>query len=156
MRVSRLLAGLGLALTLLSLLPGRAAAHARPDRAEPPIAGVVAMAPTRLVVWFSQGVRNSGSSLQVLDSAGNRVDLGDGQVDLNDPDRKVMTVSLQPLADGVYTVQWRSLSADDDHEADGAFLFGVGADTVLPPTSSGGPPGVEQAAVDGQTVEVRS
>ena len=156
MRVYRLMAGLTLALTLLSVAPGRAAAHARPDRAEPPIEGVTAAAPARLVVWFTQGVRSAGSSLQVQDSSGNRVDQGDGQVDLNDPDRKVMWVSLQPLVDGVYMVMWQTHSADDDHDADGSFHFGVGANTVLPPqNSSGAAPDVDQAAIDGSPVAVR-
>jgi copper transport protein len=139
MRMYRLLAGFTLALALLSLAPERAAAHARPQRAEPPMEGVAAAAPPRLVVWFSEGVRNAGSGLQVVDSAGNQVDLGDAQVDLTDPDRKQMWVSLQPLADGVYTVRWQTHSADDDHDADGTFRFGIGASTVLPPATSSGP-----------------
>lgn len=146
MRAYRLLAGFTLALALLSLAPERAAAHARPQRAEPPMEGVAADPPPRLVVWFSEGVRNAGSGLQVMDSAGNRVDLGDAQVDLTDPDRKVMWVSLQPLADGVYTVRWQSHSADDDHEADGTFRFGIGSSTVLPPASGGEP--APAAAID--------
>jgi methionine-rich copper-binding protein CopC len=123
----------GLALSLVGLLPQSVFAHARPDRADPPVEGVVASAPGQLHVWFTQGVRNQGSSLEVTDSAGNRVDLGDGRVDLNDPDRKLMSVSLQALADGVYSVRWVTISADDGDTADGSFRFGVGASTVLPP-----------------------
>ncbi len=129
----RLLAGLTVAVTLFGVAPERAAAHARPSRAEPPIEGVAPSAPSQLRVWFTEAMRSQGSSLEVYDSAGNRVDAGDGRVDLNDPDRKLMFVGLPTLADGVYTVRWRTHSADDDHDADGSFRFGIGANTVLPP-----------------------
>ena len=44
-----------------------------------------------------------------------------------------MVVSLQPgLADGVYTVAWRTLSADDGHSESGAYrlVFGTAAGAV--------------------------
>jgi methionine-rich copper-binding protein CopC len=129
----RMLAGFSLtvALTALALVPQLAAAHANYARSEPPADGVVAAAPQEVRVWFTQELVTRGSSLQVLDSDGNRVDADDSRVDLNDPDRKQMRVSLPPLADGVYTVQWHSVSAEDGDSADGSFRFGVGADTVL-------------------------
>src|SRR5581483_2617754 len=104
---------------LRSLRPGRR--ECRADRAGAG-AGVV-----------HRGVRNQGSSLQVMDAAGNRVDNNDGQVDLQNPDRQRMFVTLPPLPDGVYTVRWVTVSADDGDQAEGTFRFGVGADTVLPP-----------------------
>ena len=66
-----------------------------------------------------------------MDASGNRVDGGDSRVDLADPDRKLMRVSLPALPDGVYTVNWRTLSATDGGEATGSIRFGVGAATVL-------------------------
>src|SRR5918912_663497 len=93
----RMLAGLGLALTLVVWSPRLAAAHARYDHSDPAAESVVPSAPTQLQAWFTEGVRAQGSRLEVMDIDNNRVDLGDSQVDLNDPDRKRMWVSLQPL-----------------------------------------------------------
>jgi copper transport protein len=134
--VFRLAAGLSLATTLLLGAPRDAAAHARYERSDPAAESVVPTAPAQLQAWFTQGVRNQGSSLQVTDAAGNRVDNNDGQVDLNDPDRKRMWITLQALPDGVYTVSWVTISADDGDQAEGTFRFGVGADTALPPAST--------------------
>jgi copper transport protein len=120
-------------LLLLGALPRPVEAHARYDRSDPPADGIVAVAPSELRVWFTEEVRTQGSSLQVVDASGNQVDRGDARVDLNDPDRKLMRVSLAPLADGVYTVTWQAVSATDGHSSDGTFRFGVGASTVLPP-----------------------
>jgi methionine-rich copper-binding protein CopC len=135
----RVLAGLGLATTLLLGAPRSAAAHARYDHSDPASESVVPAAPAQLQAWFTEGVRNQGSSLQVMDAAGNRVDNNDGQVDLDDPDRKRMWVTLQALPDGVYTAKWVTVSADDGDEAEGTFRFGVGASTVLPPLPAAGP-----------------
>ena len=132
----RVLAGLSLAATLLLGAPRGASAHARFDHSDPASESVVPTAPTQLQAWFTEGVRNQGSTLQVMDAGGNRVDNNDGQVDLNDPDRKRMWVTLPALPDGVYTVRWVTVSADDGDEAEGTFRFGVGANTVLPPAGS--------------------
>jgi copper transport protein len=132
----RLIAGIVLALATISLTPVATQAHARYARSEPGADAVVPNAPAQLKVWFTQEVATQGSSLQVLDSAGNRVDTGDGHVDLNDPDRKLMWATLMPLADGVYTVNWVTISGEDGDQADGSFRFGVGANTVLPTSGS--------------------
>ncbi|HLH23336.1 MAG TPA: copper resistance protein CopC [Chloroflexota bacterium] len=135
----RVLAGLSLATMMLIGAPRAASAHARYDHSDPAGDSVVPTAPTQVQAWFTEGVRSQGSSLQVTDAAGNRVDNNDGQVDLNDPDRKRMFVSLPPLPDGVYTVNWVTVSADDGDQAEGSFRFGVGVNTVLPPLPAGGP-----------------
>jgi methionine-rich copper-binding protein CopC len=131
MRNFRITAGLTLALLGCLMAPQLVGAHARYDRSDPPADTVVVAAPQQLRVWFTQELVTRGSSLQVVDAAGNRVDQGDSRVDLNDPDRKLMLVSLMPLADGVYTVNWRSVSAEDGDDAEGSFRFGVGAGTTL-------------------------
>src|SRR4029453_3261213 len=52
-----------------------------------------------------------------------------------------LQVPLGALADGTYTVAWRTVSRDDGHVSGGSFAFGVG---VAAPT--GGPPGTSDAA----------
>ena len=43
-----------------------------------------------------------------------------------------VAITLPPLADGVYTVSWRTVSAIDGHVATGVFAFAVGAQQVPP------------------------
>ena len=85
---------------------------------------MVASVPFVLRAWFTQGLM-SRSTLTVLDENGLQVDLGDGRVDLNDPDRTVMLVSLPALPIGVYTVRWSTVSTEDGSTDSGRFSFGV-------------------------------
>ena len=104
-------------------------AHADYDRSVPAAAEVVLQAPQQVQVWFTQELfrREGQNSLEVYGPDKQRVDLDDFAID--DDDRKLMTVSLPPdLANGVYTVRWRSLSAGDGDDADGEFQFTIQAD----------------------------
>ena len=104
-------------------------AHADYDRSVPAAAEVVLQAPQQVQVWFTQELfrREGQNSLEVYGPDEQRVDLDDFAID--DDDRKLMTVSLPPdLANGVYTVRWRSLSAGDGDDADGEFQFTIQAD----------------------------
>ena len=107
-------------------------AHARYERSDPAANGQVDGTPFVLKTWFNQELM-SASTIKVVDAAGTQVDLGDGRVDLDDPDRKLMLVSLPELPPGVYTVAWASLSAEDGDWADGTFTFGIG---MTPPTAT--------------------
>lgn len=113
---------------------GHASAHARPARAEPPINGRVAMAPSKLEVWFSEEVDAKNVKLTVRSPDGSIVDRGDTAVDLFDPARAHVAVSLKPgLGPGNYVVQWHTRSALDGDVADGYFAFFVEGGT--PPAS---------------------
>src|SRR5215212_11981895 len=130
---------LGASLAVLVLLGAQTTpsyAHARFDRSEPMAQGTVDGTPFVLKTWFNQELM-SASTIKVVDQAGTQVDLGDGRVDLDDPDRKLMLDSLPELPPGVYTVAWASLSAEDGDWADGTFGFGVG---VAAPTADDQPP----------------
>jgi methionine-rich copper-binding protein CopC len=127
--VSRVVAVLA-AIAFLTLTPATTLAHARYERSEPTAGGMVDATPIVLRAWFNQELM-SASMIAVYDAASTQVDLGDGRVDLDDPDRKVMLVSLPELPPGVYTVHWVTLSAEDGDWADGTFTIGVG---MMPPT----------------------
>jgi hypothetical protein len=88
-------------------------------------------APFVLSVWFSDELV-SRSTLRVLDRQGVQVDLRDGRVDLDDPDRKRMLVSLPALPDGIFTVSWTTVTSDDGATHSGAFTFGVGISPESP------------------------
>lgn len=102
-----------------------ASADARFVRAEPAAGTTVDATPFVLKSWFTQGLM-SRSTIRVLDVNGAQVDLGDGRVDLDNPDRTLMLLSLPALPVGVYTVQWSTVSADDGDTDSGSFSFGVG------------------------------
>jgi len=117
---------------LLIALSGQTmvAAHAEPERASPPISGTVESAPTIVEIWFDEEVGNEGTTIQVIGPGGIQVDLGDATVDLQDAERKHVTVSLRSgLEPGTYTVQWTSISLTDGDEAKGGYIFTVGSAT---------------------------
>jgi len=59
-----------------------------------------------------------------LDSSGKRVDNDDATVEVGNPLRATATV--RSLADGIYTVSWKTLSLVDSHVTAGVFPFAVG------------------------------
>lgn len=125
--------GVLLAAVALLLLntPGLAFAHARYDSSDPMAGAMVDASPTALRAWFTQELMLR-SAITVVDEAGNQVDLGDGRVDQDDPNRKSMIVSLSALPTGLYWVYYVATSAEDGHDEVGSFTFGVG---VMPPAA---------------------
>ena len=99
-------------------------AHANLDRATPSPNSVLDEAPDRVVIWFTEPLEPKLSEIRVLDSLGNRVDDGASSVDPNDP--TVMSVGLEAIPDGAYTVAWKNVSTVDGHGVRGAFVFSVG------------------------------
>jgi copper resistance protein C len=101
-----------------------AVAHAHLVRATPAVGGTVQVPLSEVTLRFNEKLEGKFSSMVVRDSAGNQVDKGDGAVDKND--RTLMRVQLQqPVAPGVYKVEWKVMSADT-HKVDGNFTFKVG------------------------------
>ena len=109
---------------VLLLAAQPALAHALLLKSTPEANASLDRAPAQVELLFSEGLDGSFSTVTVLDSAGKTVDNGDSRVDPADLTR--MTVSLPSLADGVYTVSWKALSATDGHVTTGAFPFAVG------------------------------
>jgi methionine-rich copper-binding protein CopC len=125
-------------LTIVMFSPSSVSAHAIPERAEPPIDGVVADPPRRVGIWFTEEVDPSETRVEVIGPDGSRVDRGDATVDLNDPNRQHVTVSLNAgLRPGTYIVQWHSVSAIDRDTVDGSFRFTV--DPAATPQASVSP-----------------
>jgi methionine-rich copper-binding protein CopC len=101
-----------------------AVAHAHLVRATPAVGGTVHTPPSEVTLRFSEKLEAAFSSIVVRDSTGKQVDKADGTVDKGD--RTLMRVMLQqPLAPGVYKVEWKAMSADT-HKIDGDFTFKVG------------------------------
>ena len=111
-------------------------AHADYARSDPAAGAQLATAPAQVQVWFTEELfrREGENRLEVYAPDGSRVDRGDTLID--DDDRTLMKVSLDSnLPDGVYTVRWVSLSADDGHAGEGEFQFAIGiAASLTAPT----------------------
>lgn len=112
-----------LAVTLQALAVTPASAHAQLRSSMPAAGGTVAAAPAEVSVNFSEPLEASFSTVVVRDAIGKRVDKADARLDPND--RKTMHVSVPPLKNGIYIVEWRALTTDT-HRTEGAFIFRVG------------------------------
>jgi copper transport protein len=117
--------GIGLLLLMAVVVPGRATAHAVLLRSIPPTGQTLQRAPDQVQLLFSEPIDPAFSSVRVLDSSKQPVDRGDGGVDPNDDHQ--LLVSLKPgLANGIYTVAWRSLSTIDIHPDEGQYALYIG------------------------------
>jgi methionine-rich copper-binding protein CopC len=103
-------------------LPRDADAHAMLTRASPRVGSTVAKAPDAVRLWFTEALEPSFSTVQVLDSAGTRIDRDDKHLDAKD--HALMEISLPPLKPGTYKVIWHALSVDT-HTTDGSFAFTI-------------------------------
>src|SRR5205085_11587557 len=103
--------------------------------------------PSAVTVTFSEVPEPNRSYVRVFDSSNNLVSRG--AVRSVPSDRLELTVQLAPLLNGVYTVRWYTVSADDGHASSGSFTFGVGpsayaasagpAPALAAPPSTAGP-----------------
>jgi copper transport protein len=82
---------------------------------------------SEVIVYFSEPVELSFSTIKVLDNNGNQIDNKDTNYY---QDEKSLIVTTNPLEDGVYTVTTKVLSKVDGHLVPNAFLFAVG-DVVI-------------------------
>ena len=102
-----------------------ALAHANLIRSDPADGDVLDDAPSEVTLTYSENVTVQNDGVRVLDATGERVDSGTATAS-----GPVVTVPLEPLADGGYVVAWRAVSADG-HPIRGAFTFSVGEATVI-------------------------
>jgi methionine-rich copper-binding protein CopC len=120
-----------LALLLTSLGSGPVSAHAVPERTYPEMNTAVPVMPALIEVWFSEEVKSEGTKLEVLKLDGTKVDLGNTTLDLQDPNRSLVTVGVhQGLDNGAYVVQWTSVPAVDGDSVSGSYQF------IVDPTAS--------------------
>jgi methionine-rich copper-binding protein CopC len=109
---------------LLLAATAAASAHAHLVRATPAMNATVSTPPDEVTLRFNEKLEAAFSSVVVRDQSGKQVDKGGAAVDKSD--RTLMRVLLQqPIAPGVYKVEWKAMSADT-HKIDGSFTFKVG------------------------------
>ena len=102
----------------------RAEAHALLASSVPPAGALLETSPPSVVLTFTETPDPALSVVHVLDSRGTAVERGKqhsvpGQ-------RQMLAVDIPSLAEGVYTVTWRTTSSVDGHTTGGSFSFGVG------------------------------
>ena len=117
-------AAIVLLLIAFVLIPGRASAHANLAESDPAANSVLETPPSEVTIRFTEPLEAALSEIRVLDSRGDQVDLGDSALDPTDT--TVMSVSLELLDNGTYTVAWSNVSTVDGHRVRGAFQFSVG------------------------------
>ncbi|MBP7694353.1 MAG: copper resistance protein CopC [Anaerolineales bacterium] len=117
------------------LTVGPAQAHAEYQRSEPSADAILAAPPERIDVWFTQELfrRQGENGLQVRGPDGQILAAGEPQID--DDDRTHLWVVLPAgLTPGVYTVEWRTLSAEDGDTDEGQFTFTVDPQAAVTPS----------------------
>lgn len=97
-------------------------AHAIVVRTSPAQGGVGPEDIGKVEVWYDAGIRDAFAALAVVSASGERVDKRDAAIDSADPSH--VSVSVNKLTPGKYTVRYRALSADG-HLVSGAWEFEV-------------------------------
>jgi len=103
--------------------------HALLKSSQPAAGDSLTAAPAQVTITFTETPDLRLSTISLVDSSGGAVQTGALTGSPTDP--ATLGVTLPTLADGVYTVTWRTVSSVDGHLATGSFAFGVG---VAPPT----------------------
>src|SRR6476660_9147788 len=119
--------GLTAALLLAGLLIGAAGddawAHAGLTRSDPAAGAALGDSPTAVRLSFTERPQASLSSIQVR-GAGAARQSGSPRPGAGDP--LSVEVPVPRLGRGVYTVDWRVVSAIDGHATSGTYRFGIG------------------------------
>lgn len=109
---------------------GRVAAHAQLVASSPGAGAIVPSSPGEVRLVFSEPLETQFTSLDLTGEDGTLILSQAGEIDPHDP--YALVVIAPDLADGIYQVTWRTLSAADGHTGEGTFSFGVGSGTAPP------------------------
>ena len=107
---------------ILLVSPSAVLPHASLIKSAPARRAQIFKSPPQIQLWFSERLEARFSSLKVIDSGGNRVDLDNVAVDSNDPKR--ISVGVKPLVAGQYKIRFRVLSVDG-HIVEDEFSFTI-------------------------------
>ncbi|MDB5836822.1 MAG: copC domain protein [Caballeronia sp.] len=97
-------------------------AHAYPQHQEPGAGATVSTSQKEVAIEFDDGLEPAFSSIAVTDAQGKPVTSAKSVVD--PADKKHMSVALNALTPGVYSVAWIAV-ADDGHRTQGHYSFKV-------------------------------
>lgn len=122
----RLAAGLIVGTFGLILIGPEAHAHASVRSSDPADGSRLETSPEAVTITFTEQPEPSLTTVKVLDQTGDAWQKGAPEVLEADP--FTVRVAVGELAEGAYTVTWRTVSRADGHTTAGAFAFGVGVD----------------------------
>jgi copper transport protein len=114
-----------LALAGVGVLASPADAHALLERSYPAAGASLPRAPRAMLLVFTETPEPSLSTVSLLDSSGQTVP-GVGKPTVMAGNARELRATLPPLTDGVYTLNWRTVSKVDRHATGGSFAFGIG------------------------------
>ena len=126
--------GLAIALALAAALglATPAYAHASLDTSDPAAGAVLDASPAAIMLRFTEAVGITDDALRLFDADGDAVVIGrPGRLAGSSSS---LTAAVPTLADGLYVVAWRAVSADS-HPVSGAFTFTVGPSTGKDPSA---------------------
>ncbi|MCX6371604.1 MAG: copper resistance protein CopC [Actinobacteria bacterium] len=103
-----------------------ASAHAGLESSDPASGSSVSASPKVITLTFAEDPDASLSLVRLLDADGKTVPGVSAIKAVDGKPRELQVALTQALGQGVYTVNWRSVSAVDGHVQNGAFAFGVG------------------------------
>jgi len=101
-------------------------AHAGLESSDPAAGSSVSASPKVITLTFAEDPDASLSLVRLLDADGKTVPGVSAIKAVDGKPRELQVALTQALGQGVYTVNWRSVSAVDGHVQNGAFAFGVG------------------------------
>jgi copper transport protein len=122
-RIARLCVVPALAAIFVIAAAAPAWAHATLVSTDPALDGVTATAPSQLSLTYSENVEVSFGAVRIYTCDGKRVTTGAPRH--SPATGRTVLVSVPKLADGVYIVSWRVISADS-HPVQGTYSFRVG------------------------------
>lgn len=103
----------------LLLSPQAVQAHALLVRADPQPNAELTQPPEAIELWFSEPLEKTFTGARILSADGTEIPSGDPRFDPDDPTH--LTLPLESIEPGVYTVVWQTLSSVDGHEWVGSF-----------------------------------
>ena len=136
MRIKALLIGILIAGGLLFV--ETAHAHSAYVRSTPGADAVIASAPAKVEIWFSQELfrRKGENTIRVSGPDGQEV--SNGETTIDDDDRTHIWVELSPnLPAGKYLVEWKNISVEDGHTTEGSFSFSIDPQAAVTSTPMG-------------------
>jgi copper transport protein len=105
--------------------PADAFGHAGLSSSEPSAGARLGASPDAVRLTYSEQPDASLSEVRVVNAGGTPEQAGPLRVAGDDPD--TLEVPVRQLAKGIYTIEWKVISATDGHATDGTFAFGVRA-----------------------------
>lgn len=111
----------GTALALIIGVTAAASAHSFPEQENPPAGATLTEPPAQVTIKYDAPIEKLFASLEVLNSAGQNQAVSNPEVSA---DGWKLSVSVNKLPPGEYTVQWRVVCVDT-HHTQGSYSFTV-------------------------------